>query len=180
MKALTDVVWTPESLARKSLEGLKQIRVNAAAKGRSDIVELCDNEIARRTPRKELSRSSAEDRPVRGIHLICERRKGVQHNANGSFWTGVWAVAKKHAERAESADTYVALHESQSELSYLQGKIKGWRIKPRQPLNPGDEIRIEEGIEFLLEPTSEAFPWRGNGIVERSYWYGDDEVSQTE
>jgi hypothetical protein len=60
-------------------------------------------------------------------------------------------IATRHAEHGKSAGAYVALHESQSELSYLQGIIKDWVLKPRQPLHPGEEIKTEEGIEFLLE-----------------------------
>jgi hypothetical protein len=127
MKVETDVVWTPERLATRSLEGVKQLRLNAIAKGREDIVALCDNEIARRTPRKE--RSSAKKRPVKGIHLICERGRGVVHKPDGTFWTGSWVVAKKLAEHCRIARVYVALHESQSELSYLQGIIKDWRVE---------------------------------------------------
>ncbi|WP_257164774.1 hypothetical protein [Bradyrhizobium sp. SRS-191] len=165
---LNNSIWTPEKLATRSLEDVEQIRVNALRADRNDIVVLCDFEIARRT-----KASRTERRPLRGIHLICEGASGVVHEPDGTFRTGSWAIAKKHAEQGKTAGIYVALHERHSELSYLQGIIKDWRLTPRESLRPGEQIKIDEGVEFLLDPLPEPFPWRGNGIVERSYWYGD-------
>jgi hypothetical protein len=91
MNVMTDVIWTREKLATKSLDRVKQIRSNAIAKRRDDIVALCDSEIAHR--------SGGSERRVKGIHLICGGGSGVRRNPDGTFHTGTWANRNK-ARRA--------------------------------------------------------------------------------
>lgn len=101
--------------------------------------------------------------------------QGVTHDGDGTFWSGSWVIAKEHAEAGILLKTYVALHEKQSEPSYLQGIIKHWRPSARERIYGDKERQSDWGIEFQLEPIAKPFPWRGDGIFEKSYWYGDDE-----
>jgi hypothetical protein len=156
-----------DRLSAKTLAEIKAIREHATSRSDTELVRLCDKEIARREPPKI----------VKGIHLVCEQSRNVKHNADGTFCTGAWVVAPEHAEIGERIEAYVALHEKHSEPSYLQGIIKAWRTVPREPQASDEKIETKEGIEFLLEPIATALPWRGNGTVEKSYWYGEDEPS---
>ena len=63
--------------------------------------------------------------PVRGFHFICPKELGVTAQSDGTFRTGIWAVAENVVKRALIADAYVALHNTKAENSYLQGKILG-------------------------------------------------------
>jgi hypothetical protein len=155
-----------DRLSAKPLDELNDIREHAAARRDSELVILCDKEIARREPPKI----------VKGIHLRCDQGRNVKQNADGTFSSGSWVVAKEHAELGERIGAYVALHAKHSEPSYLQGIIKDWQIVPREPL-PGEEIETKEGVEFLLEPIATALPWRGRGTWEKSYWYGESDPS---
>jgi hypothetical protein len=80
------------------------------------------------------------------------------------FWIGIWAVDEKHAIAAVKLGAYVALHESRSKPSYLQGRIVSYRIKPR----PGKKIPY--GIDFLVEPFDGPKPWPGGGAGEKGYY----------
>jgi len=171
-----DYVWTSDKLANEPLETVKLLRERAIAKANIELLVLCDNEIARRLPPKgPASQLDRKGQPVRGFHFVCKRDRGVVHNPDGTLWSGSWVVAKEHAERAERNNAYLALHESKSEQSYLQGIVKGWRTAPRDRQYSDVEAQTEEGIEFLVEPISTAFPWRGGGSGEKGYWYGDGE-----
>jgi len=175
-----DYVWTSEQLAGQSLETVKLLRERAIAKANNELLLLCDDEIARRSPsKKPASQLDRKGQPVRGFHFVCKRDRGVVHNPDGTCWSGSWVVAKEHAERAERNNAYLALHESKSEQSYLQGIIKGWRAAPRDRQYSDVEAQTEEGIEFLLEPISTVFLWRGGGSGEKGYWYGDSEPHTT-
>ena len=107
---------------------------------------------------------------------MCRAERGVIHIDDGSFWTGSWVVAKEHAERSERLNAYVALHEKQSEQFHLQGTITNWRPAARERLYADKEVQTNEGVKFLVAPTSTPLPWRGNGTIEKRYWYGTDEV----
>jgi hypothetical protein len=73
------------------------------------------------------------------------------------------------AERAQAVGAYVALHYSKSELSYLQGVMRGWHQLERK-----NKV-IPNGIEFIVDTTDTPLPWRGDGAGERGYYYGDDD-----
>ncbi len=106
---------------------------------------------------------------VRGFHFVCPKELGVTKNADGTFSTGIWAVAAAVAERALTVGAYVALHNNRTEPSYLQGRLKSWRQLERKGR------AIPNGIEFIVEPTDKTLPWRGDGAGEKGYFYGDDE-----
>jgi hypothetical protein len=76
-------------------------------------------------PKKSSFKSNNSGRAVRGFHFVCRAGKGVVYNDDGTFRSGSWVVAKEHAQRAERITAYVALHERQSDQSYLQGIVKG-------------------------------------------------------
>jgi hypothetical protein len=162
-----DKNYVRDQLLAKTLAEVNVIRAHAAERGDSVLVNLCDKEISRREPPKI----------VKGVHLVCENGRNVKHHADGTFSSGSWVVATAHAVLGERIGAYVALHERQSEPSYLQGLIKGWRTVPREPQSSDEQIQTKEGIEFLLEPLATALPWRGEGTVEKSYWYGESDPS---
>jgi hypothetical protein len=52
----------------------------------------------------------------------------------------------------------------------LQGKIKNWIKKAREPRNTeGQLVKNESGVEFHFEPTSNPLPWKGDGSGEKGY-----------
>jgi hypothetical protein len=80
-----DYVWTSEKLAEKSLETVKMVRERAIAKANNELLVLCDNEIARRSPpKKPASQLDRKGQPVRGFHFVCKRDRGVVHNPDGT------------------------------------------------------------------------------------------------
>jgi hypothetical protein len=159
--------WTAEKIAKLSTKQIKVLRANAAQRGGEEVVRQCDEELARRSPARNVMKvrsSRGDSRPVLGFHFVCPIGKGVKTNPDGSFWTGTWVVDKKLAiGRAENA--YVALHAAKSEPSYCQGTIKDWRRSKRE----SQESKIPYGIDFLAEPFDERCPWNGDGAGEKGY-----------
>lgn len=118
----------------------------------------------------------AVKRPVLGFHFVCPKEVGVEKNADGTAWTGIWVVSSAHAARAPKVGAYVALHAAKAELSYMQGMIKDWRSRERNRLNVfGQEAKTRSGVDFLFEPDNQPRPWRGGGSGEKGYYYGEDE-----
>lgn len=168
------VKHTAESLRKYSADELKNLRTNALRLGASDVASLCDSELQRRKlPRKpaqrKISMKASPGTPVRGFHFVCPDELGVTKNADGTFSTGIWAVAEAVADRARTVGAYIALHNNKSERSYLQGTLKSWRQLERKGK------AIPHGIEFIVEPSHKTRPWRGDGAGEKGYFYGDDE-----
>jgi len=119
-------------------------------------------------------KSSTGDGIVRGFHFICPTEKDVHLNPDGTFWTGTWVVAEGHAEMAPKVGAYVALHTEHASNSYRYGVVKDWRLEKRKEAYvDGQKVKTDKGIDFLIEPTDESVPWRGHGIVEKSYYYGE-------
>jgi hypothetical protein len=164
------VKYTAESLQKYSVVQLRTLRANALRLGAPEVVDLCDTELKRRNPLPKASpRTIARGKPVRGFHFVCPAELHVTINSDGTFCTGIWAVATSVAEQALSVGAYVALHDSKAEYSYRQGTMKGWRqLERRGKATP-------YGIEFTVEPTNTALPWRGDSAGERGYFYADDE-----
>jgi hypothetical protein len=180
------VDWTAEKIADLPLDQIKILRANCANKGADNIVVLCDAEILKRTPPRKVSSPKQERRSnndtVVGYHFVCRpEEKGVTRNPDGTVWSGTWVVAARRAEKSLQAGAYVALHLSHAERSYMHGKMKGWRRSKRErEYAEGQEVKTEEGTDFLLELTDEQVEWRGEGTVERSYVYASDEQTLTE
>jgi hypothetical protein len=165
---------TADSLRKYSADELRTLRANALRLGAPEVVSLCDFELQRRKPPtkpppRTISGTAARGRPVRGFHFVCPAELGVTFNPDGTFCTGIWVVAAVVTERALSVAAYVALHNAKSERSYLQGTMKGWRQLERKGK------AIPYGIEFVVEPTNTALPWRGDSTGERGYYYGEDQ-----
>ena len=106
-------------------------------------------------------RSEADSRPSRrgrvvGLHFVCRGHKNVHDLPDGTFETGVWVVAEQHARTVE----YVALHETQSEWSYRQGRVLGYRIV---------EHEGRDRVVFRVAPEARCVAWAGEGTMEKSY-----------
>jgi hypothetical protein len=174
---MTMIDWTVEQIAALPTDRVKILRENASRLGETLVLTLCDAELSRRAPRREktprITNVTAESRHgqnVVGFHFVCPQEKGVTRNSDGTVWTGTWVVDKMHAERAARIGAYVALHTAKSELSYLQGVVKDWRKMEReQEYADGRPVKIEFGVDFLLELTDEPYDWKGDGSGEKGY-----------
>ncbi len=172
------VEWSPERIAALTLEQIKSLRANAVRHGKIDLVEICDAEIAIRNPVRAKSPRVERNSPsvsrrcqvVVGYHFVCSKERGVTLNGDASVWTGTWVVEKRNAERSTTVGAYVALHEAKSEPSYLQGTIKDWRKAKRdREYVEGRKVKIEFGVDFLLELTAQSYSWSGEGAGEKGY-----------
>jgi hypothetical protein len=165
------VEWTREKIATLSSSHVESLRENAAKRGRQDIVELCNEELAHRKPlrAKRASEGANEDRGghyVSEFHFVCPNELGITRNQDGTIWTGTWVVAEKHAENAVRYGALAALHSSKAEPSYLQGTVKAWRKSPRQARYSGEQLaQTSEGIQLSNIP----LPWKGTATGEKGY-----------
>jgi hypothetical protein len=167
--------WTKEKIARLSDSEIESLRSNAAKVDRLDVVAMCNDELEhRRSPRTGSSSKEISDghnnEYVSEFHFVCPNELGVEREKDGMVWTGTWVVAEEHAENALKYGAIVALHTSKTEPSYLQGTIKDWRKRRREPRYSGEQpTRIEQGIDFLFEPGGPALQWAGDGSGEKGY-----------
>jgi hypothetical protein len=175
------VAWTPERLSALSPEELANLRANAVRKNSKVVVDLCDAEIARRSPvRVKLPRTegaplSRDGQFVAGYHFVCPQESGVTVNGDGTVWTGTWVVDRDNAERSAKFGGYVALHTAKSDPSYLQGKIKEWRRSKRnREYADGRLVKIQYGVDFLLELTNQPYRWSGEATGEKGYLWADE------
>jgi hypothetical protein len=173
------IEWTAERIATLPVDQVKALRENATRLGDDVVADLCIADLARRAPDRRKSHdvtktaSRSRNGVVLGFHFVCPGEKGVTRNPDGTFWTGTWVVDARHAERGSKNGAYVALHAAKSEPSYLQGIIRDWRRAPRESeYAEGREVKIESGIDFLLEPTNENYKWQGDGAGEKGYAWG--------
>jgi hypothetical protein len=180
--------YTPEKLALESRENVETIRKNAVRLGAIDLVEMCNRDLESRKPAKR--KRTADQHPKRsdtdvviGYHFVCERDRGVTQVGNGSFWSGSWVVNEGNVEASLSYGAYLALHESKSDLSYRQGQILNFRRSPRDMLankKSDPEVKIEEGIEFLVRETNEPYGV-GTATGEKGYrWVKIASVSSSQ
>ena len=181
MGTLKKVEWSTERVAARSTDEIKSLRENAIRAGETEIVALCNSELARRSPPKTRIvkvKTGARIRVgkiVGGFHFVCDREKGVTNNPDGTFWTGTWVVDEEHAERGLKISAYVALHAARSEPSYRQGVMTGWRKAPRESeYADGQPVKIESGIDFLLTPTHQPYNWVGEATGEKGYLWIDE------
>jgi hypothetical protein len=166
--------WTPEKLAAQDRKTVDALRKNAVRLGAHDLIEMCDVDLEARTPKKEKrtlgGRPRAEGDVVTGYHFVCQRDRGVTPGGENQFWSGSWVVAEANVRASMKFGAYLALHETKSQLSYRQGQILGYRCSPRDMLSEIEEGgKIEEGIEFLVQETSEPYAWVGAGAGEKGY-----------
>ncbi len=158
------------------LEALKSNWSREKAAQAAKAWEEHNAELASRTAAKNNStknttvKVSHSDKYVSGFHFVCPREKGVTNNSDGTIWTGTWVVDKRLAQQSTKLGAYVALHAAKAEASYLQGVVKDYRTAPReQEYAEGQLVKIEYGIDFLLEPTNEPYQWHGEGSGEKGY-----------
>jgi hypothetical protein len=165
--------WTPEKLAAANPKTLDTIHKNAVRLGANELVEMCVNEIDARASKKRSQGTQArhsENSVVTGYHFVCQRDRGVVPADAGRFWTGSWVVAEANVRTSVKYGAYLALHETKSDTSYRQGQILDFRRSPRDMLSHVEEGgKIEEGIEFLVQETSEPYSWVGAGSGEKGY-----------
>jgi hypothetical protein len=173
------VSWTPEFIAALDLPKLQSLRANASRLNEQGIVDICNAELEQRKPQKRPRSETEESVPSRkgqcvvGFHFVCANDKGVMQNPDGTFWSGTWVVNRAHVDRAIEVKGYFALHSSKSELSYRQGVIKAWRKAERERQYGEQPTKVEVGIDFLIEPTSEPYQWIGTGSGEKGYNWAD-------
>jgi hypothetical protein len=169
------VEWTIEKIAALSNKNIDTLRENAVKRGRQDILDLCNEELARRKPirTRKVSANTPEDHAgqyVSEFHFVCPNELGITRNQDGTIWTGTWVVAEEHAENAITHGALVSLHSSRAEPSYLQGPIKAWRKSPRQLQYSGEQTtQIKEGIDFLFQLSKLPLPWKGDATGEKGY-----------
>lgn len=168
--------WTLEKLALKSKAEVETIRQHALKKNVPDLVEICDLDLEGRKPSAKPRSSTANsahsnDEFVEGYHFVCKNARGVTEDTPGRFRTGSWVVAESNVQKSLTHGAYIALHESRPDASYRQGKLLGYRRTIRDMLvdeNNG-ETKTEEGIEFLVEETTQPYSWVGEATGEKGY-----------
>ncbi|HTM72344.1 MAG TPA: hypothetical protein VL198_03865 [Pseudolabrys sp.] len=159
--------WTADRIASLDTEGVMTLRQNADRLGVTPLVELCDADLARRSPAPKLARGPRHDQVVVGFHFVCPKKHKVTKNDDGTMTSGTWAVAAYHAERAKKIGAYIALHEKKSDPSYLQGKITHW--EPASRLDGEEPKAIEIGVDFTFEPDDQPRNWVGDQAGEKGY-----------
>lgn len=167
VKALTHS-HTPEKLASWDRGKLEALRDNARRLGAADVLQMCEEELARRAPRTERKKHSASDHTegdvVTGYHFVCARGRGVTESTDGRFWSGSWVVAESNVRESLKFGAHLALHETKAEPSYRQGQIVDYRRSPRDMID-----KDNEGIEFLVQETGQSYEWVGAGAGEKGY-----------
>ncbi len=159
---------TPDKLAGYNIDALDNLRANALRLGADDVVRLCDEELAKRPPRKtKISRQQGEHISgdvVTGYHFVCSRNRGVTEAGGGRFWSGSWVVAERNVQESLRYGAYLALHESKADFSYRQGQLVDYREASREMV-----AKFDDGIEFLIQETPQRYQWIGNGAGEKGY-----------
>lgn len=169
------VQWTIEQIARLSNDQIGILRENAERFAQLEIIDLCVEELSRRKSIRAAKKTVNVKNDRRGhyvseLHFVCPSELGITRNRDGTIWTGTWVVAEEHAERAVKFGSSISLHSSRAELSYLQGKVKAWRKSPRQLRYSGQQrTQVDEGIDFLFEPSGSPLPWKGDATGEKGY-----------
>ncbi len=93
---------------------------------------------------------------VIGMHFVCRDDLNVTDHGDGTFETGVWAVAVKHCETVE----YVALYEGKDQLSYRHGRVIDWYTV---------DYEGRDRVVFAVRQEGPARSWTGGGTGEKGY-----------
>ena len=93
---------------------------------------------------------------VTGMHFVCRDDANVTEHGDGTFDSGFWKVAKKHAETTE----YIALHEAKHQASYRQGRVLRWFTVTYQG---------HDRVVFVVRQEVPARSWTGGGSGEKGY-----------
>jgi hypothetical protein len=162
-------IWTREKLQGLSLPQLQQLRANALRLSQEQVVADCDQELAGRVkPTRVVTKRSpktSETDVVVGYHFVCQADHGVQFNQDGTFSSGSWAVSERNVQNSIKYGAYLALHTAKSEPSYRQGRVVGYQKTTRSMV----DSKIEEGIEFRVQPEDTPYAWVGGGSGEKGY-----------
>jgi hypothetical protein len=158
--------YTPEKLGGWETSKLQTLRENAVRRGVSDLVEMCDRELANRKPRVQRLEQADHSAGsfVAEYHFVCAKDRGVLSNGPGKFWSGSWVVAEANVRKSIEYGALLALHESKAERSYRQGRILEYRRSSREMVD-----KDNEGIEFLIEEAAASLAWEGAGSGEKGY-----------
>jgi hypothetical protein len=68
--------WTADRIASLDTEGVMTLRQNADRLGVTPLVELCDADLARRSPAPKLVRGPRHDQVVVGFHFVSQEAQG--------------------------------------------------------------------------------------------------------
>jgi hypothetical protein len=160
--------WTIERVSALATKEIETLRVNAERLNNLDLLKIINTELSAREPiksvRKNRASSPVAGTYVAGYHFVCDRARGVEHLQNGVFWSGSWVVSKENAELSKLYGAYLALHETKSETSYLQGEIINIREARRSMID-----KENFGIEFQVQATGKSYEWIGSGAGEKGY-----------
>jgi hypothetical protein len=164
---------TPELLQEYCRSRIETVRQNALKRGSTEIVAMCDAELANRVPAKKGHAAHASPRHsstdfVSEYHFVCAGDRGVTVLSDGRFKTGSWVVAEATVIQSLRYGAIVALHESRSTPSYRQGRIVDFALTVRNMLAENVE-KTETGIEFLVVSTPEPLNWIGDATGEKGY-----------
>lgn len=176
-KGREPAAWTAERIAKLDKAGVSNLRANALQRGVVSLVELCDEELHRRAPKKprrqDYQASHSNDSVVIGYHVVCADDRGVVQLDSGRFRSGSWVVAEENVRRSLKYGAYLALHQTKADPSYRQGRILDYARTPREMVESGSSSKTEEGIEFLVQATNEPYAWVGTGAGEKGYRWAD-------
>lgn len=172
--------FTSAKLAELPRDKLLAIRENAVRYAASDLVQMCNEEIDRRTPVKSRqvkgSARRTEGDVVIGYHFVCAGNRGVSEDGDGHFRSGSWVVAETNVQDSLQYGAYLALHEAKNLPSYRQGQITGYRLTPRDMIDK-DNV----GIEFVVQETGTPYDWVGDATGEKGYrWKSRSEALEAE
>jgi len=100
------------------------------------------------------------------LHYVCDDWKNVKSLGEEIFISGDWVISKGHLSADKIAKGIkFALHQSRSELSYLQGEIIDWEKSPDH----------EKRVIFKFKFTNTPMKWEGHATGERGYLWEKDE-----
>ena len=170
--------WPPERVATYSTKDVEELRKNALRKGVQTLVERCDSELLRRAPQKKKQIKTAqaahsERGVVVGYHVVCADNRGVTQLEDGSFRSGSWVISEQNVRRSLEHGAYLALHETKSQPSYRQGRIINYARTLRNMVDAESGVKTDEGIEFLVQATTEPYAWVGTAAGEKGYLWSE-------
>lgn len=128
-KALTHS-HTPEKLAAWDRGRLETLRDNARRLGAADVLQMCEEELARRAPRTGPKRRAASEHAegdvVTGYHFVCARGRGVTELADGGSGVGLGSSPKVTYGQASKLEHISRC--TRRRLSRHIGRVKLWTI----------------------------------------------------
>ena len=93
-------------------------------------------------------------------HFVCRNRRQVVDRNDGTFLTNWWVINPEHIYEG----LVVALHETRTRRSYLQGVVAEFRVREESIAG-----RRQRRVEFLVRKTPLSLPWGGDGSGEKGF-----------